>query len=673
MSFKKIERAVEFLERIGLTEIDIEIYSLLLDSPPLSIGEIQQSLGKIEFLEVGASIRDMQDIGLVRATKGDYHRYFAVLPFLRESVTVERETVFALNSLVTSIKEKKWEIDKKLEEVSAIALPNYTSDMVKQFTEKFHSPVASNLQVIKEATSDTSLKAFRIFESKKSDIHTILSTLDKDLPALLKDSEVDFSKFTTSEVKSITSLLEKQMSENTSALSKGHKEISTKLIALKSTLQSFEKQVEKNIEEIEQEISQLTTESSALREQEQKLTDGIASVDSMKQDLLSSLITTRETLTAKIVESPENPSLSKDDLKNGFNSLIEGIKRKESTPLQELLEQVSSFRESIDNSLLERKVKLNELKKEVKGILASSEESLTKIGKSVTDTLSGLHSDFVNGLEMIDKEIEARKGNVLTGSKKLQNQVEKSVESVKTAAIEEVGSFFEELSELVETTFKSPEELIAALEKTLEKVSEEQINSFVENNESIVKSLIGAISEAEDFSINLLYERINFAKTMLEGRGADLRAILKMSTSFDVKRPIDTGIVLGLPAIYSTLSDFVLRTKRMVTVVTPKFDEGIFNVAVSMRGKFRTTIVTKFNPKRREAIIQKAKDIGTISLIEYEGEDILACFRDKEEIVFGYIVKGEDWTAVRSSQDSMINLFEDRLNEVVIRRSKKLV
>ena len=52
MSFKKIERAVEFLERIGLTEIDIEIYSLLLDSPPLSIGEIQQSLGKIEFLRL---------------------------------------------------------------------------------------------------------------------------------------------------------------------------------------------------------------------------------------------------------------------------------------------------------------------------------------------------------------------------------------------------------------------------------------------------------------------------------------------------------------------------------------------------------------------------------------------------------------------------------------------
>ena len=96
-------------------------------------------------------------------------------------------------------------------------------------------------------------------------------------------------------------------------------------------------------------------------------------------------------------------------------------------------------------------------------------------------------------------------------------------------------------------------------------------------------------------------------------------------------------------------------------------------MAISMRGKFRTTIVTKFNPKKKDAIIKKAKDIGTISLIEYEGEDILACFRDKEEIVFGYIVKGEDWTAVRSSQDSMISLFEDRLNEVVIRRSKKLV
>jgi len=673
MSFKKIERAVEFLERIGLTEIDIEIYSLLLDSPPLSIGEIQQSLGKIEFLEVGTSIRDMQDIGLVRATKGDYHRYFAVLPFLRESVTVERETVFALNSLVTSIKEKKWEIDKKLEEVGAIALPNYTSEMIKKFTEKFHSPVASNLQVIKEATSDTSLKAFRIFESKKSGIHEILSTLDNDLPALLKDSEVDFSKFTTSEVKSITSLLEKQMSENESALSKGHKEISAKLITLKSTIQSVEKQVEKSIGEIEQEISQLATKSSALRDQEQKLTDGIVSVDTMKQDLLSSLITTRETLATKIVESPENPSLSKDDLKNGFNTLIEDIKKKESTPVQELLGQVTSFRESIDNSILEKKVKLNEIKEEVKGILSSSEESMAKIGKSVTDTLSGLHSDFVNGLETIGKEIEARKGNVLTGSKKLQSEVEKSVESVKTAAIEEVGSFFEELSELVETTFKSPEELIGALEKTLEKVSEEQTNLFVESNESMVKSLVEAISETEDFSINLLYERINFAKTMLEGRGADLRAILKMSVSFDVKRPIDTGIVLGLPAIYSTLSDFVLRTKRMVTVVTPKFDEGIFNVAVSMRGKFRTTIVTKFHSKRREAIIQKAKDIGTISLIEYEGEDILACFRDKEEIVFGYIVKGEDWTAVRSSQDSMINLFEDRLNEVVIRRSKKLV
>ena len=676
MSFKKVERAIEFLERIGLTEIDIEVYTLLLDSPPLSIGEIQQSLGRIEFLEIGASIRDMQDIGLVKATKGDYHRYFAVLPFLREAVTVERETIFALNSLVTSIKEKKYEVDKKLEEIEVIGLPSYTSSLLSSFTDQFHSPVAKNIQAIREATTDTAIKAHRIFENKKESILSILGGIDNELSDLLKSSEERFSRTSSGEFDSMVKIIEKQKSENESALSKGHKEISAKMISLKKAIDSIKKSMEKTADKLGEEISKLSQKSEQLKAKEMELEEGIASMDALKQDLLSTLITARENLASKVHEgTPESPAAgpTRDEIKAEFSTLMESVKGKTADSMQSLLDSVKELREGLDMEILEKKNAINSLGEEVKSILESTEESITKIGKAVSDTLSRLHVDFVSGLEETSSELSSKSAKISEHVSALHSEVQNSVEKVKKASLDDVGGFFEELSELVTTTFKSPEELIKALEKTLVSISEDQVDKFVESNTHLVKTLMDQIRESEDFNTGLLYERINFAKTMLEGRGADLRAILRMSESFDVKRPIDTGIVLGLPAIYSTLSDFVLRTKRMVTVVTPKFDEGIFNVAISMRGKFRTTIVTKFNPKKKDAIIKKAKDIGTISLIEYEGEDILACFRDKEEIVFGYIVKGEDWTAVRSSQDSMISLFEDRLNEVVIRRSKKLV
>ena len=448
------------------------------------------------------------------------------------------------------------------------------------------------------------------------------------------------------------------------------------MISLKKAIDSIKKSMEKTADKLGEEISKLSQKSEQLKAKEMELEEGIASMDALKQDLLSTLITARENLASKVHEgTPESPAAgpTRDEIKAEFSTLMESVKGKTADSMQSLLDSVKELREGLDMEILEKKNAINSLGEEVKSILESTEESITKIGKAVSDTLSRLHVDFVSGLEETSSELSSKSAKINEHVSALHSEVQNSVEKVKKASLDDVGGFFEELSELVTTTFKSPEELIKALEKTLVSISEDQVDKFVESNTHLVKTLMDQIRESEDFNTGLLYERINFAKTMLEGRGADLRAILRMSESFDVKRPIDTGIVLGLPAIYSTLSDFVLRTKRMVTVVTPKFDEGIFNVAISMRGKFRTTIVTKFNPKKKDAIIKKAKDIGTISLIEYEGEDILACFRDKEEIVFGYIVKGEDWTAVRSSQDSMISLFEDRLNEVVIRRSKKLV
>ena len=130
------------------------------------------------------------------------------------------------------------------------------------------------------------------------------------------------------------------------------------------------------------------------------------------------------------------------------------------------------------------------------------------------------------------------------------------------------------------------------------------------------------------------------------------------------------NIVVGLPSIYASLTDLLLRTKVKVTVVTPVVDLKLIEIARKLKSTIRVTFVTDIDITRDARLIKKMEDIGRISLRIYEKKDLYACIRDSEEIIFGYVHPNEETIGIRSSTPSMVDLLEDRINETIIRQSK---
>ena len=184
--------------------------------------------------------------------------------------------------------------------------------------------------------------------------------------------------------------------------------------------------------------------------------------------------------------------------------------------------------------------------------------------------------------------------------------------------------------------------------------------------------VLGPLSDLEEKTINTLIERINFIKVMVDGRNKDLLSISEFSNKFDYTKNSDTWVVVGLPSIYASLTDLLLRTRVSVTVVTPSVDLELIEIARKLKSSIRVTFVTDIDKSRDARLIKKLDEVGRIQLKSYDKRDIYACIRDSEEIIFGYLKPNEEVIGIRTSTPSMIELLEDRLNETIIRISKAI-
>ncbi len=103
---KSIDILPPLLTRIGFNETDIKVYSATLCLGKVTIGELLV-VTKLDPLTLIQSAKNLEELGFLKKISGNTPQYFALLPFLKEYIIIERDTLYSVDGIVTALKNVK--------------------------------------------------------------------------------------------------------------------------------------------------------------------------------------------------------------------------------------------------------------------------------------------------------------------------------------------------------------------------------------------------------------------------------------------------------------------------------------------------------------------------------------------------------------------------------------
>lgn len=669
----------EFFDRFGLNKIDQEVYGVLIGKGVMTPGEITETLGNRGLLEVLESLRDLVDFGLVTVVGEKIKRYYANFPFLREILTVEREAIISLASLIDSIDEK-WEIlGDKRKEMEEVTFPMLINHLLDSYYTNILKPLRDNLVSKREDAEIVATNSVKAISDFRDILQEEITKMTVPLDQLTKLAGTKMTLSLTDEQGKLEEYIKQRKTERVNLLKNAHFQLSS---FFKETEDQFDKlnaaisnpleQLKKVTEEVDTVISS-ATKLKETTEQAWK-----ANLDQARQ-LREGILLTRETLVKGITQQLEDPVQQQQVekmIRDAFDALGEIVKEPDMTVKEEALEKLNPL-----VSELPPKFKL--VQEALKAVQKEGQNSLLKAKGNFKDTLSQVGGIFneinTNDDKSLNEIREAVQAEFKDLTKKLAARAKEAtdqLEGIEEAMKQSVSDAFAAYEDDLTRAFNAPIKLIDENAESLKEMPLKDKEAFEEQVKSTLANYMAKLKEEEEEAITLLKERIEFAKAMVEGRSLDLRKILRATEAIEIKVPVDNGVIIGLPAIYASLTDLLLRARRKVTLITPTFDSTLFGLAISLvrnSPSTRITIVTHIPEGKRTKELETAEQYGTITVYNYEAKDLYACFRDDEEILFGYKREGEEVSAIRSASYSMVELFKDRVNETVIRKSKRLV
>jgi hypothetical protein len=110
----KIDILPPLLTRIGFNETDIKVYSATLGLGKVTIGELLVVTG-LDPLTLIQSVKNLEELGFLKKTVGRTPVYFGILPFLKEYIVVEKDALYSLDGVITSLKTAKEDYKGKKE------------------------------------------------------------------------------------------------------------------------------------------------------------------------------------------------------------------------------------------------------------------------------------------------------------------------------------------------------------------------------------------------------------------------------------------------------------------------------------------------------------------------------------------------------------------------------
>lgn len=667
----------EYLERIGLTDYDKKVYIATLDSGLVTVGEIQQLIKIDDLSKVIDSLRDLIDIGLIKKAQGKMPRYYAILPFMRETITIEKEFTLALDSMIQSILKNKLQVKDQREEISLVIFPKLIEILLDEYYNNILSPTIDQLEKLKEATEKGGVNFLR-------EIQTFNSNLLEEILLMMKPS-LNLSKVTSDLFDKMLNKTKGELEEYNKhynegrgqILQKAYSEISEKIKLLNEITKNHSKSVIDSlnpINELGSKIKQINKSFNDIKPMFNQFSDTIIKG---KNELITELDTTRQNLVENITKlMDDNNNLRKDE---NINKIIEEEFHKLSENLKNISvdsEKIKQIFEYNSNITLEGIKKMEDVYQNIllenSNRAAKFKKSITNIGKDMSEILSSLNdkentaiSNFTkNILEMYESIVNSIAQEGKQNNEKIdkhQNKIKENFQSVSSQMENVLLEFYAQPSSIV-----SP-----IIEGWIDKIKP-AIDEFKEQSNSLFNEVIDPIVDFENNSISTIVDRIRFVKVMVEGRSNDLSSIVSFAKSFDYTKSSDTWVVVGLPSIYASITDMILRSRSKITIVIPNIDLELFEIIRKIRSTIRVTIVTDIDPQKDARLISKVSESGRIELRAYDKKDLYACIRDAEEIILGYKREDEEMIGIRASTPSIVELLKDRLNETVIRYSKTI-
>ena len=619
------------------------------------------------------------DFGLVSVVGEKIKRYYANFPFLREILTVEREAIISLASLIESIDEK-WEIlAERRREIEEVTFPMLINHLLDSYYVNILKPLRDNLVSKREDAELTATNNIKAISDFRDILQEEITKMTVPLEQLTKLSGTKMTLGLTEEQGKLEEYLKQRKAERVNLLKNAHFQLSNFFKATEGSFDQLNASITNPLQDLQkavEKVKALISNASGLRETVEAAMEG--QIKQIRQ-LREGILLTRETLVKGItadIDDPDKQRQFEKLIRDAFDALGEIVQEPDQTSMQETISNIASIVTDLPDSLGKLKEALDKVEKEGQnGLLKAKEEfkeTLTKVG-GIFNEINSKDDESLNSVrETVQAEFKDLTKRISARTKEATDQLG----AIREAMNQSIADAFKAYEDDLERAFKGPIRLIEENVEALKETPIEDKQAFEEQAMSTLTNYMVKLRKEEEEAISLLKERIEFAKTMVEGRSLDLRKILRATEAIQIKVPVDNGVVIGLPAIYASLTDLLLRARRRVTLITPTFDSTLFGLAVSLvrnSPSTRVTIVTHIPPGKRKKELETAKEYGTITVYNYEAKDLYACFRDDEEILFGYKKEGEEVSAIRSASYSMVELFKDRVNETVIRKSKRLV
>ena len=174
----------DYLERLGFTNNDKKVYVSILDSGLVSVGEIQQ-LTELQLDKVLESIRDLVDIGLVKKAQGKMPRYYASLPFFRETISVEREAIFSLEAMLKSLSQSKEELQKDRTSISTVKFPEIIQRILEGYYDTILSPTVKKLEEINDNYTESKVTTVKTLQNEKEIINSAFNHIIKPVKTVI--------------------------------------------------------------------------------------------------------------------------------------------------------------------------------------------------------------------------------------------------------------------------------------------------------------------------------------------------------------------------------------------------------------------------------------------------------------------------------------------------------
>jgi sugar-specific transcriptional regulator TrmB len=666
----------EYLYRLGLTEQDKKVYVGILDSGLTSVGEAQQ-LTELPLERVLESIRDLVNVGLIKKAQGKMPRYYASLPFFRETMSVEKEALYTLEEILKTLTASKDEITKDKTRISTKEYPAVIKELLDSYYKVLLSPTIKEFEQIKAQVEDKRSDQIDKIQSGSKQTQDETVNLIKPLKAF---SDLQSQKYDIKLVdvgNALEQYLTQRKANRLKILKSIHSSLGTNIKQLNELLSNFKSDIENEFDKVKlinTSLDGVVEKVSSSATEAEKFINNITSV---RDELQTEVLVVRDKLVRSAEEEITDPKsgetkqrgINAEEVRENFDKLAHILNRVEIDEghFNENLKEANELNSSAKVKLQELYDNINEQKSK---LILNANKVIQQNTSEMTNTFNELSDQDDEGLKELKQHLTTGIDNLTTALSEEGKEISGKINEYQTQLAEKLSKLFQEWQDNIVGFFDRPMVVVEPfLEKWVKKM-EVEVDSFAKSSEQLFDKIIDPINTLEEKIYATLIEKIGFVKAVIETRNNDLQTIMDFSRNFDYTKSSDTWVVAGLPSIYAGITDLLMRTRVSVTVVTPRIDLEMVEIAKTMKPRIRITFVADIDPDADARLIKKIQDEGRITLRSYKERDLYACMMDSEEIIFGYEQEDQELIGIRTSTPSMVGLLEDRLNETVIRNSK---